>query len=79
MLFLIWLWRRYRAQLKPPDLFLVYLITYPMIRFFLEFLRIDFVPLWGLNFNQALMLVVAAASGFAFYLRHRPPRTSTAP
>ncbi len=73
MAFLLWLWRRYRKQLKPGDLFLVYLIFYPVGRFLLEFLRLDYVPLFGINFNQMFMALVALASGAALYLRHRKP------
>lgn len=66
-----WVWRRYGKRLKRGDLFLLYLIGYPLGRFLLEFLRIDFVPLFGINFNQTLMLVIAVASAVVFYRRHR--------
>jgi phosphatidylglycerol:prolipoprotein diacylglycerol transferase len=69
--FLFWLWRRWGERLRQGDLFIIYLITYPIGRFFLEFLRIDYVPIFGINFNQTLMAVVAFASAVAFYLRHR--------
>ncbi|MGH2606747.1 MAG: prolipoprotein diacylglyceryl transferase [Anaerolineales bacterium] len=69
--FLVWLWRRYHSRMQTGDLFLVYLITYPMGRFLLEFIRLDYVPLMGLNLNQALMLVLAVGSGIALYLRSR--------
>lgn len=71
VVFLVWLWRKYGERLKVGDLFLVYLITYPLGRFLLEFIRLDFVPLWGINFNQILMLVVAIASGLILFFRHR--------
>lgn len=70
--FLLWLWRNYRERLQSGDIFLAYLVTYPIGRFFLEFLRLDYVPLFGINFNQMLMLLVAIASGVAIYLRNRP-------
>jgi len=38
MIFLLWLGRRYPDRLKNGDLFLIYLIIYPVGRFFLEFL-----------------------------------------
>jgi len=73
--FLLWLWNRYGQRMKPGDLFLVYLITYPIGRFFLEYLRLDYVPAFGLNFNQGLMAVVALASAVAILWRHgRLPR-----
>jgi phosphatidylglycerol:prolipoprotein diacylglycerol transferase len=70
-IFMIWLWRKFRKRMKPGDLFLTYLIAYPVGRFLLEFIRLDYVPYFGINFNQALMLLVAIASGAALFLRHR--------
>jgi phosphatidylglycerol:prolipoprotein diacylglycerol transferase len=67
---LYWLWRTRRQRLLPGDLFLIYLITYPVGRFFLEFLRLDYVPVFGINFNQALMALIALSSGAALYWRH---------
>ncbi len=69
--FLIWLWRKFGQRLKSGDLFLVYLVTYPVGRFLLEFLRLDYVPLYGINLNQAVMAATALASGIALFLRHR--------
>jgi phosphatidylglycerol:prolipoprotein diacylglycerol transferase len=57
--------------MKSGDLFLAYLITYPVGRFMLEFIRLDYVPLFGINLNQAVMAAVAVASGVALFLRHR--------
>lgn len=71
LVFLVAIWRRYRRQLMSGDLFLIYLITYPVGRFLLEFLRIDYVPMFGINFNQGLMLLVALASGAFLLYRHR--------
>ncbi len=68
---ILWAWRRYGDRLRGGDLFLIYLIGYPLGRFLLEFLRIDFVPAFGLNLNQSLMLIVALASAAALYYRHR--------
>jgi phosphatidylglycerol:prolipoprotein diacylglycerol transferase len=69
---LYWLWHRFGERLKDGDLFLVYLVAYPLGRFLLEFIRLDYVPLLGINFNQVVMLLVAVASGVAIFLRHRP-------
>ena len=70
-IFLVWLWRKYGDRLKQGDLFLAYLVTYPLGRFLLEFIRLDFVPIFGINFNQTLMLLVAIVSGVVIFLRHR--------
>jgi phosphatidylglycerol---prolipoprotein diacylglyceryl transferase len=71
---LLWLFRRYGKKLISGDLFLAYLVTYPVGRFLLEFIRLDFVPMFGINFNQMFMLLVAIVSGVVIYLRHRKPK-----
>lgn len=71
VIFLLWLARRYDQWMKPGDLFLVYLITYPMGRFLLEFIRLDSSLVAGINANQTLMLVIALAAGLILFLRHR--------
>ncbi len=71
MAFLLWMSRRFAAKLKPGDVLLTYLITYPTARFFLEFLRLDPSPVAGLNINQVLMAVTALGAGLALWLRHR--------
>ncbi|MBI3160440.1 MAG: prolipoprotein diacylglyceryl transferase [Chloroflexi bacterium] len=69
--FLLWLARKHGARLKEGDLFLVYLITYPLIRFLLDFLRLDASQLGGVNANQTFMLLVMTAAGMGLWLRHR--------
>ena len=71
MFLLIWLTRRYQKQTKDGDIFLVYLIVYPIVRFFLDFLRLDASEVAGINANQTFMAVVAVCSVLALYLRHR--------
>lgn len=70
-IFLLWLFRRYRNRLLPGDLFLVYMITYPIGRFALEYLRLDYVQIGGINFNQTLMLVVAFVVAVYLFVRHK--------
>jgi phosphatidylglycerol---prolipoprotein diacylglyceryl transferase len=72
MALLLWLRRRSKDRLKSGDVFLVYLITYPLGRFLLEFLRLDSSELAGINANQALMLVVMVAAILILAWRHRP-------
>lgn len=69
---LLWLPRRYRHWLKNGDLFLIYLIAYPVGRFLLEFLRLDAASIAGLNANQTVMAIVALVSAALLYWRHRP-------
>jgi phosphatidylglycerol:prolipoprotein diacylglycerol transferase len=72
---LLWVWRRFRQWLLPGDLFLLYLVGYPLGRFLLEFIRIDFVSAYGVNFNQAVMLLTAIVAGLAVFVRHRRAQT----
>ena len=71
VLFLLWLARRFSDRLKSGDIFLVYLMTYPLIRFLLEFLRLDSSELAGINANQMLALVIFIVAGSILFLRHR--------
>jgi phosphatidylglycerol:prolipoprotein diacylglycerol transferase len=68
---LLWLSRKYQKRLIPGDLFLTYLIIYPVGRFFLEFLRLDPSPVAGLNINQSLMAIVAPLAAIALVVRHQ--------
>ncbi len=73
---LLWLGRKYQDRLINGDLFLIYLIAYPLGRFLLEFLRLDPARVGGININQTVMLVVALVSTGALIWRHRK-RTGT--
>ncbi len=75
---LLFLWSRYREKMKDGDLFLIYLIIYPLGRFILEYLRLDYVDYFGVNFNQMFMLVIAIVSAVFLFLRHRPIKRSSA-
>jgi phosphatidylglycerol:prolipoprotein diacylglycerol transferase len=69
--FLLWLSRRFGSRLKTGDLFLTYLVTYPVGRFLLEFLRLDPAMVAGVNANQTVMALVALAAAGGLYWRHR--------
>lgn len=71
MAFLLWLGSRYARRLKQGDIFLTYLILYPVGRFFLEFLRLDPSPVAGININQTIMGVIAILATAALIVRHR--------
>ncbi|MFZ5856291.1 MAG: prolipoprotein diacylglyceryl transferase [Chloroflexota bacterium] len=71
MFFLIWLSRRFADRLKVGDVMLTYLITYPVGRFLLDFLRLDASELGGLNANQTFMAIVAVIAAVALFIRHR--------
>ncbi|GAP15139.1 prolipoprotein diacylglyceryl transferase [Longilinea arvoryzae] len=68
---LLWIGKRFANRLKDGDIFLTYLIIYPVGRFFLEFLRLDPSPIAGINANQTLMAVIAVGAAIALILRHR--------
>ncbi len=71
MFFLLYLANRHSERLLPGDVFLIYLITYPVGRFFLEFLRLDPSNIGGLNINQLMMALVAIGSAAFLVWRHR--------
>ncbi|HXD10247.1 MAG TPA: prolipoprotein diacylglyceryl transferase [Anaerolineales bacterium] len=68
---LIWLSRRHADRLKTGDIFLIYLIVYPVGRFLLDFLRLDASMVGGLNINQTVMGIVALCATASLYFRHR--------
>jgi phosphatidylglycerol:prolipoprotein diacylglycerol transferase len=72
---LLWLGRRFAGRLKDGDLFLVYLIGYPIGRFFLEFIRLDAPRIGTININQTFMLIVIVVSSLILILRHRKGST----
>jgi phosphatidylglycerol---prolipoprotein diacylglyceryl transferase len=76
MLILLWLSRRMGHKLKMGDVFLAYLVIYPLGRFLLEFLRLDPSPVAGININQTIMLVILLTAGLILFLRHRPGQVS---
>ena len=72
---LMWITRRFSDRLKTGDVFLVYLIVYPVGRFLLDFLRLDASQLGGVNANQTFMAIVAICAGIGLLLRHLPARS----
>ncbi len=57
-------------KLIDGDIFLFYLMLYAIARFNLEFLRLDYSSVGGININQTLMAVVFVASVILFILKH---------
>lgn len=76
---LLWISRKFGDRLKTGDVFLIYLIIYPVGRFMLEFIRIEYSPIAGLNINQTVMAVIAVASSIALIIRHwkKTPKTGS--
>jgi phosphatidylglycerol---prolipoprotein diacylglyceryl transferase len=73
---LLYLMRRWsgKDRLRTGDVFLLYLIAYPLVRFVLDFIRLDNAQFFGLNTNQTVMLIVAVAAAITLVARHRRPR-----
>lgn len=76
MALLLWLGRRYQERLKNGDIFLIYMIVYPIGRFLLDFIRLDPAMVAGLNANQTVMAIVALLAAGALIWRHRQPGKS---
>src|SRR5512138_456824 len=76
MLLLLWIIRRFTGRLRKGDVFNVYLIAYPLIRFFLDFLRLDASEIAGININQTVMAVVGILAIIVLIWRHRPDSTA---
>jgi phosphatidylglycerol---prolipoprotein diacylglyceryl transferase len=53
---LLYIGSKLKAKLQAGDVMLVYLVNYGLIRFCLEFLRLDWSPVAGINVNQTLAL-----------------------
>jgi len=70
MALLLLLPRKLGAKMKPGDNFLVYLIVYPIGRFLLEFIRLEYSPIAGININQTVMAVIAILSAGVLVFRH---------
>jgi phosphatidylglycerol:prolipoprotein diacylglycerol transferase len=69
---LLWLSRGgFADRLKPGDLFLIYLSYTSIVRFLLEFLRLDAALVNGINANQAFFGLIFALSAGAFARNRR--------
>jgi len=77
MVLLLWLGRRHSDRLITGDLFLIYLIGYPLGRFLLEFMRLDSAQIAGINANQTFMLIVMVVAGILLFVRHRRKQDQT--
>jgi len=71
MFLLLWFARRFAGSLKAGDLFFAYLGFYSLVRFLLEFLRIDVSLVYGFNINQIFFAFVFICVGIGMVLRRR--------
>lgn len=68
---LMWVTRKYEGRSKKGDILLIYLIFYPVVRFSLEFLRLDPAMVGSININQTFMAVIAIFAAATLVWRHR--------
>lgn len=72
---LLTLWLRRRDRLKPGDFFWLYILGYSVVRFLLEFLRIEVTKAGGINVSQVFTGIAAViALGVLLYHHHRALR-----
>ena len=68
---LVFVWLRYRNRFKKGDFVLLYMIAYGIIRFFLEFLRIEITTSGGINVSQAVSAAAIVVGLIVLIMRHR--------
>ena len=74
MALLLWLSRKFLSKLKHGDIFLTYLAFYSLVRFLLEFLRLDVALVNGINVNQVFFGILLAISSGSLLWRYRTSR-----
>lgn len=78
------LFTRYRDRLRYGDIFLLYVMQYSLIRFLLEFIRVEVTLVGGVNWSQVVTGVAFLVALVVFLARRRLPtvaeqRNSTTP
>ncbi len=68
VILLLWLARRF---VIPGELFITYLMFYSLVRFLLEFLRLDVAIVAGVNANQLFFALMFICAGIYFYGQRR--------
>jgi len=76
---IFWISRRFQHHLKPGDVALMYLIWYPLGRFFIEFLRTDswFFPGTPFNVVHVLSGIAVIAAAIGLWVRRRESSLET--
>ncbi|MBK8020361.1 MAG: prolipoprotein diacylglyceryl transferase [Chloroflexi bacterium] len=67
------LFSRNRDRLRYGDIFLLYIMGYSIIRFVLEFLRVEVTLVAGVNWSQAISVLGFAVALVIFLARRRQP------
>lgn len=70
---LVWLWLNYRHGMRRGDFVLIYIVGYGVVRFFLEFLRVETaeVPGIGINSSQTITAISAIIAGIILFYRYK--------
>jgi phosphatidylglycerol:prolipoprotein diacylglycerol transferase len=76
---LLTVFQRYRKQLRPGVIFLLYVAQYAFIRFMLEFLRVEITTLGGVNLAQAVCAVAFVLSAGTLLAWLNRPYSAPAP
>ncbi len=72
LVILFFIFYRLRNKFKTGILFLSYLITYAIIRFFLDFLRIEDVKLGSLSIIQYVAILIVIVGSLLLYKKSKP-------
>lgn len=75
---LLFLWRNRRERFQQGDFVLMYLMGYGLVRFLLEFIRIEIPTVAGVNVSQVTTGLVFLIALAMFVIRHRGDRLVTA-
>lgn len=75
---LLYLWRKRRPSFQSGDFLLMYLMGYGLVRFLLEFIRLEIPEVGGVNVSQVTTAIAFMAALWLFILRHRTGRFATA-
>jgi len=70
---LLWIGRRFAHRLRNGDVFFLYLIWYPVGRFFIEMLRPDAWTIGGMATAQWIALLAILFALVGLYINHRRP------
>ena len=73
---LLWIERRFARWLRPGDLILIYALMYPLIRFLLDFVRLDSANVGGITIAQIVSALAFIAALTVLIVRHRRPAAS---
>lgn len=78
-IFLFVLWRFQRDRLQHGDFILLYVMGYSLLRFSLEFIRIDIPTVGGVNVSQVATGIAFVLAAGIFFLRPRTDERNTYP